>query len=132
MSAPSAFSSLVSSYGTLYKPWGVAANETVGYTLRTATAPVEYENQRRFTANGSIKLDGFLVSLLLGMSSLDFEMDYITDGYDEEGNMICSSYVSREVFELLVDAVKSKGYTLADFDNVQYDEDEDEDYDDEE
>ena len=82
MSVPSTFSSLVSSYGTLYQPWGSAAKETLAYTLRTALSPIEYENQKRLTASGRIKLDGFLVSLLLGMSSLDFELDYLTDGYD--------------------------------------------------
>ena len=93
--------------------------------------------ERFYTDSKFSKDDDFLVDqIYIDTKNKEYyivedEGDYITDGYDEEDNMICSSYVSREVFELLVDAVKSNGYTLADFDTVQYDEDEDEDYDDE-
>ena len=36
--------------------------------------------------------------------------DMLTDGYDEENEPIYSTYVSREVFAMLVDALKRNGY----------------------
>ena len=36
--------------------------------------------------------------------------DMLTDGYDEENEPIYSKYVSREVFAMLVDALKRNGY----------------------
>ncbi len=35
---------------------------------------------------------------------------YITDGYDCTGEIIYSSSVSREVFDIIVEGVKAKGY----------------------
>ena len=37
--------------------------------------------------------------------------DYITGGCDIFGNQICSSYVSREVFKLLIKGIKASNYT---------------------
>ena len=38
------------------------------------------------------------------------EPDYITDGYDEDGNEICSIYISREVFDILLQGLKLNNY----------------------
>lgn len=39
------------------------------------------------------------------------DADYlITDGYDEYDNPICSSYVSREIFDIILNGLKLKGY----------------------
>lgn len=34
----------------------------------------------------------------------------ITDGYDEYDNEICSFYVSREIFDIILNGLKAKGY----------------------
>lgn len=39
--------------------------------------------------------------------------DEITDGEDEFGNEICSIYVSREIFDILLQGIKEKGYNQA-------------------
>ena len=36
--------------------------------------------------------------------------DMITDGYDDEDNEIYSAYVSREIFDIIIQGLKSKGY----------------------
>ena len=36
--------------------------------------------------------------------------DMITDGYDDEDNEIYSAYVSREIFDIILQGLKSKGY----------------------
>ena len=42
---------------------------------------------------------------------LDIDVsDLATDGYDEADNPICSTYVSREVFEIIVSGIKQKSY----------------------
>lgn len=35
--------------------------------------------------------------------------DLVTDGYDEEDEPICSTFVSRFIFDLIVSGVKKKG-----------------------
>ena len=56
--------------------------------------------------------------------------DYVTDGYDEEDNLYCSTYVNREIFDLLVYAVQSQGYALKE-PELYADDKCDEDFDDE-
>ncbi len=36
--------------------------------------------------------------------------DMVTDGYDEYGNEINSIYVSREIFDIILQGLKSNGY----------------------
>lgn len=35
--------------------------------------------------------------------------DLVTDGFDEEGEPVCSTFVSRFIFDLIVSGVKKKG-----------------------
>ena len=42
---------------------------------------------------------------------LDIDVTYLaTDGYDDNSRPICSTYVSRFVFETIVNGVKAKGF----------------------
>ncbi len=36
--------------------------------------------------------------------------DMVTDGYDDEGAEIYSTYISREIFDIILQGLKSKGY----------------------
>lgn len=37
---------------------------------------------------------------------------WATDGYDEDDDEICSNYVSRFVFNIIVEGLKQKGFVL--------------------